>query len=41
MLDVMQSKIEEMDQMEFAGLSDNAIEEEHKEYIQYMFDASD
>jgi hypothetical protein len=29
----MQSEIEEMDRIDFAGLSDEAIEEERKEYV--------
>jgi len=33
MLNIMQSKIEEMDRIEFAGLSDDVIEKECKEYV--------
>ena len=33
MLNIMQSEIEEMDRIEFAGLSDDVIEEERKEYV--------
>jgi hypothetical protein len=39
MPNVIQSEIEELERLEFAGLSDDAIEEEHKEYV--YVDASD
>jgi hypothetical protein len=33
MPNVIQSEIEELERLEFAGLSDDAIEEERKEYV--------
>ena len=36
---IMQSKREEMDKIEFAGLSDEAIEDEHQEYVYDSDDA--
>jgi len=33
LLNVMQSERDEMDKIEFAGLSDEAIEDERKEYV--------
>ena len=33
MLSVMQSERDEIDKIDFAGLSDEAIEEEHQEYV--------
>jgi len=33
LLNIWQSKREEMDNIEFAGMSEEAIEDEHKEYV--------